>query len=146
MKVVRTRRGWAVEFEGGLRTDDMSERAAHAHLDRVMAQRARLAADEEAARARGAELLARHGISEVDYRELKPGDLFTWRPGIPPKVVTEARHFDSGASLILWEPDRYTPPWQAMTLMVPGYPAYGCHRELSGEGNDGQEGGKESGQ
>jgi hypothetical protein len=121
MAVVRTRQAFAVRFEGGIRTEDMTKRAAIARMEFVAAHRAELAAAEAAEQARIDQLLAMHGISRIDYRDLRPGDLFTWRPG-PPKTVTEAKHFGNGASLIIWSDGR-TPPWQALTLMVPGFPA-----------------------
>ena len=121
MAVVRTRRAFAVRFEGGSRTEDMTKRAAIARMEFVAAHRAGVAAAEAAEQARIDQMLAMHGISRIDYRDLQPGDLFTWRPG-PPKTVTQAKHFDNGASLIIWT-DGHTPPCQALTLMVPGFPA-----------------------
>lgn len=119
--VVRTRRAFAVRFEGGSRTEDMTKHAAIARMEFAAAHRAELAAAELAEQARIDQLLGEHGISRINYRDLQPGDLFTWQPG-PPKTVTEAKHFDNGASLIIWT-DGHTPPWQALTLMVPGFPA-----------------------
>ena len=132
MAVVRTRRAFAVRFEGGSRTEDMTKRAAIARMESVAAHRADLAAAEAAEKARIDQLLAEHGISRIDYRDLQPGDLFTWWPG-PPKTVTEAKHFDNGASLIIWT-DGHTPPWQALTLMVPGSRAYGQVAAAAEEG------------
>jgi hypothetical protein len=121
MAIVRTRQAFAVQFEGGSRTEDMTKRAAIARMESVAAHRAELAAAEAAEQARIDQLLTMHGISRIDYRDLQPGDLFTWRPGSP-KTVTDAKHFDNGASLIIWT-DGQTPPSQALTLMVPGFPA-----------------------
>lgn len=120
LEVVRTRRGWAVQFEDGTRTEDMTKHAAGQRMDRVAALRAEMAA----AAAEKAALLEGHGIGEVDYRKLQPDDLFTWRPEVPPKTVTHVSHFDNGTSLIYWEDGR-TPAWEALTLMTPSYPAYG---------------------
>lgn len=130
MTVVRTKGGWAVRFEDGSRTEGMSRLRALARLDLVQRQRAGLADFGAQHVARIAALLASRGIGEVDYRKLHPGDLFTWRPEVAPKTVTEARHFDSGASLIFWDDGRTPAPW-AMTLMTPPFPAYGL---LRGEG------------
>ncbi len=124
LQVVRTRRGWAVQFEDGTRTEDMSKRAAGQRLDRVTALRAELAAAEAEKAARLVTLLKERGIGEVDYRKLQPGDLFTWRPEVSPKTVTRVSHFGNGASLIYWDDGR-TPAWEALTLMTPSYPAYG---------------------
>lgn len=121
MAVVRTRRAFAVRFEGGSLTEDMTKRTAITRMEFVATHRAELAAAEAAARARIDEVLAEHGISRINYRDLQPGDLFAWRPGAP-KTVTEAKHFGNGASLIIWT-DGHTPPWEALTLMVPGFPA-----------------------
>ena len=121
------RGGWAVRFENGDRTGVMSKRAALAHLDFVRRTRADLADFDARRAARIAALLASRGIGEVDYRELQPGDLFTWLPEVCPKTVTEVRHFDSGASLIFWDDNGRTPPPRAMTLMTSG-PAYGRYR------------------
>ena len=74
------RGGWAVRFENGDRTEAMNKRAALAHLDFVRRTRADLADFDARRAARIAALLASRGIGEVDYRELQPGDLFTWRP------------------------------------------------------------------
>jgi hypothetical protein len=131
MEVVKTRSGWAVQFETGHRTDSFTSRLkAQKHMERVAAHRATVEQAEAERAASVAALLARRGIGPVDYRLLQPGDLFTWRPEVPPKVVTKVQHFENGASLILWEPDSYTPPWEALTLMTPQAPAYGkinCH-------------------
>ena len=127
MAVVKVRGGWAVRFETGKKTEAMTKRAAAAYLAQVTAQRAELAAHEAEQEAAKVALLARHGIGPVDFRQLKPGDLFTWRPEIPPKVVTEAKHFDSGASLIIWERGPYTPQGENCTLVTPKYPVYGRH-------------------
>ena len=48
---------------------------------------------------------------------------------MPPKVVTEAKHLDSGASVIEWERGRYTPRGENVTLLPPSYQAYGQHRK-----------------
>lgn len=76
-------------------------------------------------------LLAEHGIGPVDFRDLQPGDLFTWRPEVPPKVVAGVKHLDSGASVIEWERGRYTPRGENVTLMTPGYQAYGRIRDAA---------------
>jgi hypothetical protein len=123
--IVRTRGGWAVQFEDGTRTEAMTRRAAGERMQFVTKVRADQAAAEAEASARTARLLAQHGIELLDYRQLRQGDLFTWRPEVPPKVVTEAQHFDNGGSLIFWEPGKRTPRHEALTLMTPGYPAYG---------------------
>lgn len=133
MEIVKTRSGWAVQFEDGTRTKGMTRRAAGERMQMVAKIRADQAAAEEDAKARTARLLAEHGISPIDYRALRPGDLFTWRPEVPPKTVTAARHFDNGGSLIFWEPDRYTGPAFALTLMTPGFPAaYGRIHDNAG--------------
>ena len=120
MEVVRTLQGWAVRFEDGTRTEDMTKRAANDRMAFVAAHRAGVAAAEAERAAAVAALLERHGISEIDYRDLQPGDLFTWRPREPPDVVTDVRHFDNGASLI------FRPGTSCgCILMTPSYPAYG---------------------
>ena len=80
---------------------------------------------DAAVAARTARLLAEHGIGPVDFRALQPGDLFTWRPEVPPKRVTEVKHLETGASVIEWERGPYTPRGKNVTLMTPGWQAYG---------------------
>lgn len=139
MAVIRTRRAFAVRFEGGSRTEDMTKRAAIARMEFVAAHRADLAAAEAAEQARIDRVLAGYGITRIGYRDLQAGDLFTWQPG-PPKTVTSVQHFGNGASLIIWT-DGHTPPWEAFTLMVPGFPAaYGQIAAASGRPAGGTEG------
>ena len=128
MTVVRTRSGWAVSGDGSmscyLREDrtktaaaDWITAAAHTRVDVAEHGRA-----QERARA---ELLASRRIGEIDWRQLRPGDLFTWKAEEPPHRVTRAQHFDNGASLIEFEPGSHTRPCEAQILMTPPHSAYG---------------------
>ena len=104
-----------------------TKRDCQAYIDRCAAIRAELAQFEAGKAARTAALLAERGIGPVDYRDLKPGDLFTWRPEIPPKVVTAVKHSGTGLSVIFWEPGRLDRAPGAFSAMAPGMQAYGRH-------------------
>jgi hypothetical protein len=123
-EVVRRGRRFAVRFEDAPSyAFEGTKRACLGWIEWSRQVRAELAQFEAGKAARLARLLAERGLRAIDYRQLKPGDLFTWRPEDPLRAVTDVRHFDSGASLVFWPPDRYTPPAWAMVLMVPGWPA-----------------------
>jgi len=123
-EVVRRGRRFAVRFEGAPSyAFEGTKAACLGWIEWSRQVRAELAQFEADKADRLARLLAERGIRAIDYRQLKPGDLFTWRPEVPLKTVTDVRHFDSGASLVFWPPDQYTPPAWAMVLMVPGWPA-----------------------
>lgn len=84
MRIVKTRRGFAVAADGlpGY-AHEGTRKACQAYIDRATQVRAELAEFEAAAAERVARLLSERGIGPVDYRQLKPGDLFTWRPEVP---------------------------------------------------------------
>jgi len=124
MRVVKTPRGWAVAAgRPYYLTETRTKREAVAWIDRAARGRRGLAEAEHGQAARLAGDLAERGIGAIDYRQLKPGDLFTWaRPDgwIPPaREVIRVDHA-SGGSLIY-----YADTPGGFILCTPGTQFYG---------------------
>jgi len=100
MTLKRTRRGWAVSGGQPYYLFEGTKKAAQAFIDSAAEARAMLAQAEAEKVDRDGARLADRGIGPVDYRDLRPGDLQATGPDAPLREVTEARHLDSGASVV----------------------------------------------
>jgi hypothetical protein len=129
--VVRTRHGYGVRGGGpGNLTEKRTRREAQQWADEATGALARVAAAEVAEDERDAKWLAERGLTEIDYRQLRPGDLYAAGLYRPVRTVTGADHLDSGASLVFHDAsrvERLTGDFGHL-LLVPGFPVYGVLR------------------
>lgn len=130
----RTKSGWGVSagYPYYL-TETKTRRAAQEWIDKAAETRAWLAEQQAADAERDAKWLAERGLTEIDYRQLQPGDSYAAGPvRLCPTVhvVTSVQHFDNGASLPLHDRTRVEELRgdQGCTLLTPSFPVYGVLR------------------